>query len=46
MSSFAEIPTARRKDLCALSTKRKHVRPIVDAVLRGHSDQPANLPTG
>ena len=45
MSSFAEIPIARRKDLCPLFAKHKHVRPSADAVLRGHSGQPANRPT-
>jgi len=46
MSSFAEIPIARRKDLCPLFAKHKHVRPSADAVLRGHSGQPANRRTG
>jgi len=46
MSSFTEIPTPRPKDLSPLFAKRKHVRPSVDAVLRGHSGQAPNPPTG
>ena len=45
MGSFTEIPTPRPKDLSPLFAKRKHVRPSVDAVLRGHSGQAPNPPT-